>query len=260
MTLPLETNTRPTDMVADQAFSRFGNTGDSLLDDLLSRIHQCFGRPLEVSADNPVSPRVTYQSGIYTLPDGSRVTAYRNGVIPTISGGIIDFDNGTISTGNNSAFTRPSMVLGNWVRALVQYSFGKNAIQVTFGTQDANLNLCTVPSALADYEPIAVVELQAIADGSGPGTFDNIQKTGVIAIIDALDFDSEPEEEVVVVAAPQTVFTLATISIPSSRMRLSVYVNGVKQNQGSHYNVNSDTEVEFTDPIPANAEVTFRSE
>lgn len=259
--LPIETNVRPTDVAADKPYSRLGNTGDALLDDLLDRIHQALGRPLEVDADNPVSPRVTFQAGIYTLPNGRRVTSYRNGNLPAITNGIIDFDNGTISAGTNPTFTPPSMTLGNWIRALVQYSFGKNAIQVTFGTQNANVNLCSVPSAIIDYEPIAICELYALANGSGPGTFDNIQKTGIITILDSLDFDSEPQEEVQTVAvASQTVFTLSSITIPSHRMRLDVFVNGIKQIQGTHYIVNSDIEVGFIDPIPQNAEVTFRVE
>ena len=256
-----ETNVRPTDMVADKPYSRLGNTGNALFDDLLDRFHEALGLPLQVDAENPAAPRVAYQAGIYTMPDGKRLTSFRNGKIPNIASGVIDFDNGTISTGANGSFTPPVMVSGNFVRALIQYSFGKDAIQVTFGTQDPSLGSATIPSAITDYEPIAIVELEAIAAGSGPGTFNNIEKTSIVSILDGFDFDSPPVEEVQTVSvASQTTFTLATLDMPAVRMRLDVFVNGIKQVQGTHYNVTSDTVVEFVDPVFENAEVTFRVE
>ena len=257
--LPLETNTRPTDMVADKPYSRLGNDGGTLLEDLLDRIHQHFGSPLQVDSYTPVAPKVTYEAGVYVLPDGRRISVYRSGSLPQISNGEIDFDLGTISSGTNLTFTPPVMVLNNYVRALISYSIGNNAVVVTFGTQDAVLANATVPSPVKGYQPVSVVELYAQAAGSGAGTFANVQKTDIVSIVGAPD--SAPIEEVQTVSgSPETVFTLATINIPTDRMRLDVFVNGIKYIQGTHYTVTNDTTVTFDEPVSVNAEVVFRVE
>lgn len=257
--LPVETNTRPTDMVADKPYSRLGNTGGELLDDLLDRIHQYLGAPLQIDANNPVAPKVVYEAGVYTLPDGRRMASYRGGKLPQITSGEIDFDAGTISSGTVLSFTPPTMVLNNYVRALVSFSLGKNAISVTFGSQDSVLANASVPTPVKGYQPVAIVELLAQAAGSGAGTFNNVQKTDIVSIFGASD--SDPIEEVQVVSgSPASVFTLTTIAIPTDRMRLDVYVNGIKYIQGTHYTVTNDTTVTFDENVSVNAEVVFRVE
>jgi hypothetical protein len=68
----------------------------------------------------------------------------------------------------------------------------------------------------------------------------------------------QPQQEIFTVGVGgQSIFTLATITIPEAEMRLQVFVNGVRQILGIHYDVNSSSEVEFTDTISENAEVLF---
>jgi hypothetical protein len=71
--------------------------------------------------------------------------------------------------------------------------------------------------------------------------------------------DSPPQEEIQTVPNPgQTVFTLASVVIPTSRSRLMVFVNGVYNMETTHYTVDSSTQITFLETIPENAQVIFR--
>ena len=72
--------------------------------------------------------------------------------------------------------------------------------------------------------------------------------------------DSPPQEELQTVTnlAGVTVFTLATVVIPTSRSRLMVFVNGVYNKEITHYTVDSSTQITFLETIPKNAQVIFR--
>jgi hypothetical protein len=258
MSLPTNTNVRLTDIIADAQYDRLGNSGSDQLLDLLNRIHQYLGRPFEIVPTSTPSASVEYSTGVQTLPDGTRVAAIKGTVIPGIAAGAINFDLGTISTGGVNSFSVPVMTAGNYIRALIQYSFDNDSLNVSFGTEDPVLANATIPEAIFGYEPICLVELLSTAGGSGAGTFDPINRDDVVYLIDTLDFDPQPIEETQTVAgSPETVFTLTAFTIPSQRNRLTVFVNGIKE---IHYTVTSDTEVTFDDPIAVNAEVTFRVE
>lgn len=250
-----ETNVRLTDIAGDKQYSRLGNTGDGLLDDLLSRLNQALGQPFEVQASVPGDLNVTVSSGVYTLPDGRRLSVMRNGIIPSVGSVTLQFDTGTITGGTNPSFVLPTMTSGNFVKGLIQYSFGKNAFNVTFGTQNAILALCGSPNILIDYEPISMLELQA--NGNGQGQFHPILKSNLITIVDSMDYEPSPVEEKID-SVGQSVFDLSTIEIPASRSRLMVFVNGIYQVHTMHYDITTDTQVTFRDVIAANAEVLFR--
>lgn len=256
MTLRPETNLRTADIISDNALPRIGNTGSDLLADTLTKISQALGTPFEVVADDPISLIIKVSASIYSLPDGRRLSAMRSGNIPIVSSANINFSNGTISSGSSSSFNLPNMSVGNYIKALVQYSFGKNAFGVIFGSQNSLLSLATIPSVSIDFEPLAVLELHSIAGGIG--VFENISNNEIILIKDSLDFEDLPKEERIVVVAPQTVFNLATIQIPSVRKRLSVYRNGVYQIQDIDYSVTDDTTVTFPSPVTVNAEMLFK--
>ncbi len=250
-----ETNVRLTDIAGDKQYSRLGNTGDGLLDDLISRLNQAFGQPFEVQTSVPNDLNLVVSGSTYTLPDGRRVAVMRNGTIPNVSAVTLQFDTGVISGGTNLSFVLPDMVNGNFIKALIQYSFGKNAFDVTFGTQNSTLSLCSSPAVKVDFEPISIVELQANDDGFGK--FNNISKSNLITVIDSMDYEPAPIEEKID-STGQDVFTLSNITIPTSRSRLMIFVNGVHQVHNVHYSVTSDTVVTFSDVISENAEVLFK--
>lgn len=72
---------------------------------------------------------------------------------------------------------------------------------------------------------------------------------------------SIPVQEVQTVSNPagQTVFTLASITVPSNaNSKLMVFINGIYQLETLHYTVDSSTQITFTSTIPENAQVVFR--
>jgi hypothetical protein len=250
-----ETNVRLTDIAGDKQYSRLGNTGDGLLDDLINRLNQALGQPFEVQASIPNDLNISVSSGVYSLPDGRRMSVMRNGIIPTVGSVNMQFDTGVISGGTNLSFVLPTLTAGNYVKALIQYSFGTNAFNVTFGSENAVLASCGSPIILIDFEPIAMLELRA--NGSGQGLFYPISKSNIITITGSMDYEPSPVEEKLD-SVGQNIFDLTTIRIPSSRSRLMVFVNGVYQVHNVHYSVTSDTRVTFSDTILADAEVLFR--
>lgn len=258
MSLPTVTNIRLTDVIADNQYERLGNSGNDQILDLFNRIHQYLGRPFEITPTTTPSASVDYLSGIYTLPDGTRIANIKGNIIPSIAAGTIDFDLGTISTGSVTSFVVPTMSVGFYIRALIQYSFDKDSLNVMFGTESASLATATIPEVAAGYDPICMVELFSSVGGTGAGTFDVIQRSNLVYLMDTLDFDPKPIEEVATVSGgTQTVFALSSLEVPAQRSRLTVFVNGIKE---IHYTVTSDTEVTFDDPVEDGAEVIFRVE
>lgn len=259
MALPNETNLRSTDVLADVETLRIGieGSGSEFLKEALQNINQALGSPFEISPTYPAeSNTLNYKSAEFTLPDGRKLVAMKNGVIPSILDGSITFDlpsnTGTITSGTNLSFSIPALVDDDFVNALIQFSFGRNAMQVTFGTpQNGSPTGLDIPETLLDYEPLALVTLHVT------GTqFDDIFRSNIKVIKDTLDPDADPARELQTVSgSAQSVFTLTTITIPSNRDRLFVYVNGVRQTD--EYVVNSDTEVQFATAIPVTAQVLF---
>lgn len=256
MTVRSETNVRLTDILGDKILDRLGNAGNELLVELLEKFHSALGTPFEVNPSNPGDQRVTIAGAIYTLPDQRRIATMKNGVIPQIGTTTVNFGLGTISSGTNPTFVNPSMTPNFYIKSLIQYNYDLNAFDVSFGSEDLLLSNCTPPLVKIGFDPICLLELHST--GGGVGNFDPIVKQNIIVIIDSMDFEQEPAEEIQVTITNQTVFTLTNFSIPKQRKRLMVFVNGVYQILGTHYNITSDTVVTFTEFIRANAEVLFR--
>lgn len=251
-----ETNARLTDILGDKILDRLGNLGNELLSDLLDKFHSALGVPFETTSSSTPDMSVHVSAGVYTLPDSRRLAPMRNGVIPSVSATNINFNLGTISSGTNPTFVLPSMVAGNYVKALIQYCYGTNAFDVSFGTQSVTLSGAGSPSIRVDFEPISLVELHST--GGGTGDFDSITKANIVLVMDSMDYEPAPIEERITILIPQLVVNLSSIRIPSSRSRLMVFVNGVYQILGTHYTVTSDTEVTFTEVLTVNAELLFR--
>jgi hypothetical protein len=251
-----ETNARLTDVLGDRILSRLGNLGNELLSDLLDKFHSALGVPFETTPSTTPDSNLHVSAGVYTLPDQRRLAPMRGGTIPSISAADIDFQLGSISTGAILTFVLPNMMAGNYIKALIQYSYGTNAFDVTFGSQNVSLSGAGTPIINVDFEPVCLVELHSTV--GGVGSFDVIGKTNLILVMDSMDYEPAPIEETHTVVVDQDVFTLTTIKIPSSRSRLMVFINGVYQILGTHYNVTSDTVVTFTSPVFVNAEVLFR--
>lgn len=256
-----ETLARLTDIVADKVLARLGTSGTGLADDLADRLHQALGFKLEVYPLTAASLNVG--PAVYTRPDGTRSALLRDGAISSLAAGTIDFASGAISTGSNATFaaSRPNMVAGNYVRALVQYNPGTNAVNVSFGSQNASLAASGVPAVLDNYIPLCVVELHSTAGGIG--SFDAITRSMLVYIQDGSSATGGssgrgPERESqTVVAATQAVFTLASVTIPQNRDRLRVEVNGVRSYRTTDFTVDSDTQVTFLEAVPTNADVSF---
>lgn len=256
-----ETLARLTDVVVDAAYSRLANSGTDLLNDALQRIHQHLGVPLEVTANSTPNSVLNIGPGIYSLPDNRRIGVYADGVQPSLASGTINFASGAISTGSVSSFAsaRPTMTAGNFVRALIQYEIDSNAVDVTFGSQNAVLASTSIPTLKTGFVPVCLVELKSTA--GGVGVWDAIQSSAIIQLLDFSAGGGEvagPTEEIQVVVSPQSVFTLTTIVVPANRRKLLVYTNGIKETLTTDYSVTSDTQVTFVEPRPANAEITFR--
>lgn len=254
MTAPRnETFVRTTDIVADVVASRLGNTGTDDLKDLVNRINTALRVPVEVRAQTPASTTLQVGAGIITLPDGTREALLRDGVTPSLAIGTIALAAGTISTGSNGSFTPPTMIAGNYVRALVQYRPDSNALDVTFGTQAISLAASGVPALKAGYDPVAIVELHSTS--GGVGDFDVVSQNDLIWL--HARSSNGPYSQTFTVVAPQTVFNLTVFAVPANRKRLRAVVNGVGMVEGDDYTVTSDTQVTFAEAQPANAVVTF---
>ena len=259
MALPQETNLRSTDVLADVEIQRIGidGSGSNFLKEALQKIDQALGSPLEIYPTYPAeSNALNYRAAEYTLPDGRKLVAMKGGVIPSILDGSITFDlpsnTGTITSGTNLSFPIPALADDDFVNVLIQFSFGRNAIKVTFGTpQNANPVGLDIPELLTDYEPLVLAALHVT------GTqFDAIFRSNLKVVKDTLDPDSAPKKELQeVTVSPKSVFTLTTFLIPTERERLAVFVNGVRQTD--QYVVNSDTEVQFGSAIPVTGKVLF---
>jgi len=248
------TYNRPTDILADEILARLGNDGTSLLKDLLNRLHQAFGFPVEIRAQDPASKQVNVGVGIYTMPDGQRVILYEEGEVSDLASGVIDFEAGEITAGSVSGFSLPSMTAGYYIRSLVSYDAIDNAFDVTFGDEASSLDVAEFPKPTGRYEPLYSVELYSPT--SGVGNWDNIEQTDIIRVMN-IGHTISPQEEVQTVSgSPQSIFTLTTIEIPNDRNRLFVQWNGVGK-KNTAYTVTGDTEVTFSPAVPVGVEVRF---
>jgi len=256
MTVRPETNVRLTDILGDKILDRLGNVGNELLVELLEKFHSALGMPFEVNPSNPGDSRINISGAIYTLPDQKRLATMKNGIIPQIGSTIINFSLGTISSGSNPTFLLPNLTPDYFIKALVQYSYDLNAFDVTFGDEGLTIFDATHPIVKANFDPICLIEMHSTLGGIG--SFDPIFKQHLIVIVDSMDFESEPAEEIQTTITNQNIFILSNFVIPKQRKRLMVFVNGVYQILGTHYNVTSDSVVTFTQFIQANAEVLFR--
>lgn len=249
MPLPnANTYIRPTDILADEVFSRLGNDGSGSFADLLSRIHQILGMPVEVKARQPNSRIIDVGTGVYTLPNSQRVMLYEYDSSSELVSGSIDFANGLISVGSVPSFSLPTMVAGNYIKALVSYDVKGTSFDVSFGSQAVSLGACTKPYVPRSFTPVTLVELHST--GGGVGVWDTIGDDDLVQLI-CNDFPVAPTSEVQSVGgSPQTVFNLITVVIPKDRGRLLILVNGVRYDKS--YTVTSDTQVVFDNAIPAN--------
>ena len=252
-----ETNVRLTDIVGDRVLERLGNTGNELLADTLDRLHQMFGSPVEVLAEKPPTRRVSFTAGVYQLPDGRRLASLKSGALPQLTAGFVNFTLGTISAVSNTSFVLPTVGVTQFIRAMIQFNLTANGVFVTFGAPAASLAAATIPAVLADCDPVAIVDLYSPA--GGVGVFDVLPPGAITLIADYGDFDPDPVEQTVTVVTPQSVFPL-TLVIPAARQRLSVFVNGLRQIQPTHYAVTGNSQVTFSEALPGNAEVLFRVE
>lgn len=170
-----ETLVRPTDIVADTAYARFGNSGTGLFDDFLSRIHQSFGLPIEVA---PVTgATVSIGVGTYTLPDGKRFAVYSDAGLNALTAGQIDLDGGTISTGTNPSFSVYSMPAGFFNKALIMYDILNNALDVVFSDAAATQAAVAAPRLKDGFQPVAIVEFQSTAGGT---VYDTLTRANII--------------------------------------------------------------------------------
>lgn len=253
-----ETLNRLTDIVADKVFRRLGTSGTGLADDWADRIEAALGFLLEVTPQTTPSTLLSIGAAVYTRPDGTRSALLKDSTIPALAAGTINFATGAISTGTVSTFAAslPNMTAGNYVRALIQYNPGLNAVNVSFGTQNAVLAATGVPSILDNYIPLCVVELHSTTGGIG--FFDAIAATALVYIQEGALSTRGPEIEHQTVAIPtQTVFTLASVTIPQNRDRLRVEINGQRYYRTADFTVDSDTQVTFLEGVPENAVVSF---
>jgi|GEM_PF-6258219 len=249
-----ETFVRTTDIVADRAASRLGNSGTDDLKDLIDRINTAFRTPIEVRAQSPNTTIVDVSRVTRDLPDGTRMGMMRDGVIAPIGDGTIDFSTGSVTSGSVASFTVPTMTAGFYVRALIQYNASQNILTATFGTEDAALASTGAPAMLTGYQPISLVELHSTTGGLG--AFDVISQADLIRLEPGFS-DPGPSVQSFTVVAPQDVFVLTQFKIPANRDRLMVTVNGQVMVRGDDYSVTDDTAT-FVEQQPENAVVTFK--
>lgn len=255
-----ETLIRPTDIVADVAKDRLGNNGLGLFDDLIERLNQALGIPLEVNPTSTPGSSVIVGAAQYLLPDGQRQSLYSDGSIAQMVSGVIDFSTGTISAGGVSGFALPSVSAGQYIKALIEYEVDSDSLNVTFGVPNASLPLASVPVADAGFVAVAMLELHSTIGGTG--VFDPIVKGQIIKLLDFSGGSGEaagPKEEAqTVVGSPQTTFNLVSLQIPANRLKAKVEVNGVGQEYAVDYTMASDTQLVFTSAQQVNARIKVR--
>lgn len=255
-----ETLIRPTDVVADVAQDRLGNSGLGLFDDLISRLNQAFGLPLEVNPASTPNSTLIVGAAQYLLPDGQRQTIYSDGAVASLVSGVIDFTTGLISGGSVSGFALPSLSAGQYVKALVEYEVDSDSLNVTFGVPNASLSAASTPAADTGYVAVALAELHSTIGGTG--VFDPITRSQLIKLLDFSGGSGEVagprEESQTVVGSPASVFNLVSLQIPANRLKAKVEVNGVAQENGVEYTVTSDTQITFAVSQPEFAKIKVR--
>lgn len=251
-----ETVTRLTDIVVDSAQARLGTTGTNLADDFVSRVNQALGIPIEITPQASADSTVNVGTASYTLPSGIRVGIYDGSSLLTLAAGVISFTAGTISTGSNATFSLPNLAAGQYVRALIAFRKDLLALAVTFGSPNSSIASSGMPTPGDGYSPVAILELHSTL--GGPGAFDAIAASNIVYILNSLQSRGSPKlEQQTVTGSAQSLFTLATISIPENRLKLRVSVNGVRQFYPEDFGIPTDNQVSFTNAQPVNAEVSF---
>lgn len=251
-----DTVARLTDNVVDAILSRLGNDGVSLGDDFASRLNQMFGGPLEVTPSTPASLVLAIAATSYTLADGLRLAILDDGVLPALTAGSMNFAAGTISTGANPSFALPTLTTGQFVKALVQYKVDENKVNVTFGSAAGSLAAAGVPALLDGYSAAYIVELTVT--GGTPGAFAAVAKTNLVKIMNGIrSTKSLVREKQDVTTTSQSVFNLATITIPKNRNRLLVLQGGAVLDPADDYTIGSDTQVTLATPALNGARLTF---
>lgn len=255
-----ETLIRPNDIVADKNLGRLGNSGSGLFDDLLDRLNAALGGPIEVLPDTAPSRKVIVGIGQYVLPTGERVAYYGDGEVSDLVSGYVDFENGTIGTGSVSGFALPTMIAGEYVKAVIQYELDSESVDVTFGNPNSSLSLATVPNVKDGFDGVCLIELHSPT--GGVGDWDVIAHANMVKLWSVGGKSggaaAPREESQTVSGGPQSVFNLSSLVVPANRKKLQVFVNGVRQVDAVHYNVTSDTQVTFVVAKPDFAEVSFR--
>jgi len=249
---------RPTDILADEIVSRLGNDGVSLFKDLLERLDQVLGVPLEVTPNEPPNTSLNVGSGIYTSPDQTRMAFYHDGDLSDLTSGVIDFAAGTISVGSVSGFSLPSMTSNYYIKALIQYEIDSDSLDVTFGNEASSQLAATIPALKVGFEPIYVVELYS--PNGGVGDWGQIAKLQLIKLFVRMGGKGPTVETQTVIGAPRKVFDLVNILIPANRNKLKVKQNGVDRYNTIHYNVNSDTRITFIKDVADGAQMKFSIE
>ena len=298
MPLPNETNPRLSDTVADKAYERLGNSGLDQLIDLLDRVHQYLGFPIEIKPTNPVSTSLEYSAGVFQLPDGTRLMALNGEIPPALVAGVINFSTGIISSGTNNTFSLPLLPSNVYVKAIVEYNVNTNALNVRFGNSASLIENASIPKGSFGYRSLMLVEL--FTTGLGSGSFAPLTKANLVRIygsreaeeynstdviedgdtyssaISKLDSqlgdiltDRAKEENFYVEAASgQTEFTASmfTWDFDNSITDIQVYVGGDKQVQDQtgasaydFWKISEDT-IAFSYPVPKNTRVTIRDE
>lgn len=259
MPLPSHTVIRETDVAIETSSDRLGTSGSNFLNDFTSRVHNAFGFPLELKQRNPAGSILDYSGGYYTLPNGQRVSGLFNKQDAVINDGYIDFQTGTISTGNNMSFSLPTMTAGNWIKAIVEYSAETISLNVVFGTQSSWLFTASIPQVSYNYSPLYLLELKSTA--GGVGNWDPITNSSIIKIT---PFIPSPKKEGVKIieifdtTAPETVFITAT-QFPFDEKRISVFYNGIKMVNGfsDDYIISGTNQITFNYTIPASSRIVI---
>lgn len=246
---------RLTDIQVETAHARLGNSGNAYLDDTLSRVIQGLGLPLEFLPTVPASVSLTYEAGVYVLPNGVRLAALEGVVLPNIAAGTINFQAGTISSGGRTTFTPVIPTGSNYVKARIEFDASSSSLNVKYGTPAASLAAANIPAGSADYVGLYIVELHSVG-----GVLQPITASNLIKVADAYAPDaSEPKLEIFDTTVPISSHTLTAISVPLNRDRLQVFRNGQLLAETEDYTVDNDNvTVNFTYEIYPGSKLTFR--
>jgi len=260
MTLPSNTVARETDVAIETALARLGNSGSSLLNDLVSRLNTALGFPIEVTPNAPATTSLNYSAGEFTLPTGQRLTGLSYGKTLSLTAGVIDFALGTVSTGTLPTFSLPTMTVNFFIKALIQYNADTNELTVVFGAENSLQSGATVPSVSLGYSPLYLVELQS--PNGGPGDWNAIGHSNIVRVYPSLGVagvGTTPTIGTFDVAAPTTIFATPA-PIPSSQDRMEVFYNGVLMMRGGSYDytVTGGSQITFNYSIPANSKIKIK--